>query len=628
MILTMKKVFLSICLCTGVLLFSCQSKTEKKYQVLQSNESIEYIDTHSFSNALEINPQHLSLDIKVDFEKHQIVGSSKWFLKPKEGVTKAIFDTYQLQIDSVLYADGTKAEYKLSDHDSILGSALEVELQENTRELTLYYKTGDDATALLWLTPEQTFGKEAPYLFTQGESIYTRTWIPSPDGPGYRFSYDAKVEVPEGLLAVMSAENPQKKSENGIYTFKMEQKIPAYLVALAVGDIAFKAVDERTGVYAEPAILNKAYNELDGIGEMVNSAEEMYGAYRWDRFDVLILPSGFPMGGMENPRLTFATPTILAGDKSLLNLIAHELAHSWSGNLVTGATWEDLWLNEGFTAYIERRITEAEHGADYTAMLWDLAEKKVDDAIKHLGSDNRDTWLKLDLEGRDPDEGFTRIAYDKGSALLLLIEQTVGRENMDNFLKKYFDTHAFESMDTERFLTYLDNHLWSQNEEWKTKVDIESWIYGSAKPENYPKVKNTRFEKVAIQVKDFINGTPASQLYTENWSTHEWLYFFDELPKLEITQMHELDKAYNFTHTENAEIANAWFLHAINSEYEIAYPILKEFLYNVGRGKFLYPLYEALIQTESGKNMADEIYNQAKSNYHPIAQRSIDAILN
>lgn len=624
----MRKTILAVSLGLGFFTFGCQSKAEKKKSIQGSSKEEFAIDWHSKSNSLKINPQHVSLDIEVDFDNHQIVGSSKWFLKPEKGTEKAVFDTYQLQIDSILYTDGSKANFKLGAHDETLGAALEVDLQENTEELTIYYKTGEDATALLWLTPEQTFGKEAPYLFTQGEPIYTRTWIPSPDGPGYRFTYDAKVKVPEGLLALMSAENPQEKSKDGIYEFKMEQKIPAYLMALAVGDIEFKAVDERTGVYAEPAILDKAYNELDGLGNMVNIAEDLYGEYKWDRFDVLFLPSGFPMGGMENPRLTFATPTILAGDKSLLNLIAHELAHSWSGNLVTGATWEDIWLNEGFTVYIERRITEAEHGADYTAMLWDLAEKKVDAEIVKSGENSKDTWLKLDLKDRDPEHAFTRITYDKGAAFLLLIEQTVGREKMDDFLRKYFSEHEFESMDTERFLVYLNENLLDQNESWKEQIRVEDWIYGPGKPANYPVVKNIRFEQVDTQVLAFMESTPAADLETKNWSTHEWLHFFDELPKkLTIEQMQDLDKTYEFTFSENSEIANAWFLQSIKSEYETAYPQMEKFLFTVGRGKFLYPLYGEMAKTEKGKEMAKKLYEKSKANYHPIAQRRIDTIL-
>lgn len=623
----MKKSILATCLCMGLFTFGCQSNKEKENTDKDNSAPIENKDSHSKSNALEINPQHVSLNLEVDFDKKQIAGSAKWLLKPNENTDKAVFDTYQLEIDSILYADGNKAEFKIGSHDPILGAALEVELKKDTEELTIYYKTSDDATALLWLTPEQTFGKEAPYLFTQGEPIYTRTWIPSPDGPGYRFTYDATIKVPEGLLALMSAENPQEKSKNGVYEFKMEQKIPAYLMALAVGDIAFKTVDDRTGVYAEPAILDKAYNELDGLGEMVHTTENLYGEYKWDRFDVLFLPSGFPMGGMENPRLTFATPTILAGDKSLLNLIAHELAHSWSGNLVTGASWDDIWLNEGFTVYIERRVTEAEHGADYAAMLWDLAEKKVDAAIETAGENSKDTWLKLDLKNRDPENAFTRIAYDKGAALLLLIEQTVGRENMDNFLVKYFKDHAFESMDTERFLTYLDENLLNDNEEWKEAIRVEDWVYGPAKPSNYPKVKNTRFEQVSTQVDAFKNGTSAADLKTEKWSTYEWLFFFEELPsKLTLEQMEDLDKAYKLTQTGNSEIANAWFLHSIKAEYETAYPQMKEFLYVTGRAKFLSPLYSEMIKTGKSE-MAKEIYKIARPNYHPIVQRGIDEIL-
>lgn len=617
----MRTISLSIAL--AMLVMSCQEKPKTKEDTNTQNTKFQEVeDHHSYSNAADINPQHLSLDIAVDFEAQKIKGQATWTLAPKSGVDKAIFDTYQVQVDSVLYADGSHANYKIGKHDSVLGSALEVDLNDN-KEIQIYYETTDKATSLLWLTPEQTFGKKDPYMFTQGEPINTRSWIPSPDSPGSRFTYDAKVQVPEGLLAIMSAENPQEKSADGIYTFNMEQKIPAYLIALAVGDIEFKAVDHRTGVYSEPFILDKAHKELDGIGEMVNIAEGLYGDYRWDRFDVLILPSGFPMGGMENPRLTFATPTILAGDKTLLNLIAHELAHSWSGNLVTGATWDDLWLNEGFTAYIERRITEAEHGAEYTAMLWDLAEKKVDDAIRRAGDDKRSTWVNLDLKGKDPDLAFTRIPYDKGSALLLLIEQTVGRETMDNFLRTYFDAHAFETMHTARFLEYIDEHLFSKNPEWKEQIRIEDWVYGPDKLDNYPKVKNVRFERVAEEVAKFNDGAKAKDINSENWTTHEWLYFFEEINSpLSLAQMQDLDAKYNFTNSTNSEIESAWFIQSLKANYDVAYPQMEKFLFEVGRGKFLNPIYEQMLKTDA--EMAKEIYEKSRANYHPMVQRSID----
>ena len=630
----MKNMIRAIVLGILALNISCQSKTQQKEQHNKENTAKDSTsnwnikDWHSQSNAREMRPEHLSLAISVNFEKHQIKGSATWNLNPKEGTKKAIFDTRQMHIDSVLYADGTPAEFKMGKTDSILGTPLKIDLKPNTKQVKIFYTTDKDAQALQWLTPEQTFGKKYPYLYTQGESIYTRTWIPSPDSPGWRFSYDAEVKVPKNLLALMSATNPQTKNKKGVYHFKMKHKIPAYLMALAVGDIAFKAVDERTGVYAEPAVLDKAYHELDGLGDLVDTAESLYGKYRWGRYDVLILPSGFPMGGMENPRLTFATPTILAGDKSLVNVIAHELAHSWSGNLITGATWNDFWLNEGITTYIERRISEANHGKDYAAMLWSLSEKLMEKNIQQLGKNSVDTQLKEELKGRDPDAGFTDIPYEKGSAFILKIEQVVGRKKLDKFLNTYFDTFAFQSMSTDHFLHYLNKNLLNGHKDWKKEIDAHDWVYGKGMPPNYPEIHNPRFEKVDQQVAEFLKGTSAGELETTDWSTYEWLRFLRKLPDdLSISQMKDLDDAFDLTDTGNSEIADMWYLHAIQSKYKKAYPNMKEFLYVTGRVKFLEPLYRAMMKTDSGKEMAEDIYQKARPNYHPLARKSVDHIL-
>lgn len=585
-------------------------------------------DPHSQSNAEEIRASHVNLDLTVDFDVRQIIGSASWEINPKPGVEYAVFDTFQMEIDSVHYGDGLPAEFSLGTPDPILGTALKILLKPDTKNLTVYYKTGDSATALQWMTPEQTFGKVHPYLYTQGETIHTRSWVPCPDSPGARFTYEATVRVPEGLLALMSAENPQEKNNEGIYYFKMNQKIPAYLMALAAGDIAFKPIDDRTGVYSEPAILEKSYSELEDVGTMVHTAEKLYGPYRWDRYDVLILPSGFPIGGMENPRLTFATPTILAGDKSLVNLIAHELAHSWSGNLVTNATWNDFWLNEGFTMYFERRITEEEYGEDYVAMLWGLGERTLRDNVRELGENSRRTWLKEDLDGRNPDEGFTYIPYEKGAAFVLKIEQTVGRENLDAFLIEYFNEFAFRSMTTENFLKYLNRKLLDKNEEWKKEIDADAWIYQPGIPANYPEIPNARFEKVDEQVAVFLETSKPEKLKTDAWSTYEWLHFLAEIfDEITVDQMARLDASFKLTSSQNSEIADLWFLLALQKKYTAAYPAMKEFLYVTGREKFLVPLYSEMMKSEEGRKMAAEIYSIARPNYHPISQNIIDAIV-
>lgn len=585
-------------------------------------------DTHTLSNADSVRVKHLSLDIRVDFTQKKITGAAHWDFEQIQKSNSIVFDTKDLTIDSVILDDGSKAAFTAGKDDEILGSALRVPLHPESKALTIYYQTGAHPIALQWLEPAQTFGKKTPFLYTQSESIYARSWIPCQDGPGIRYTYDATVQVPKGLMALMSAENPQQKSPDGKYTFKMDKPVPAYLMALAVGDIGFAAVDERTGVYAEPVLLPKARKELEDIGTMVHTAEKLYGPYRWGRYDVLVLPSGFPIGGMENPRLTFATPTILAGDKSLVNLIAHELAHNWSGNLVTNATWNDFWLNEGFTVYFERRITEATYDKDYADMLWELGYQDMKAAVADLGEKSKDTWLKLDLKGRDPDVGLTDIAYEKGAAFLYLVEQTVGREKMDAFLRGYFDSHAFKTITTEAFIVYLYDNLLKNNPSWKEKINVDAWVYAPGIPANCPRAGNVRFKKAEEQSAAFMNGTPAASLVTKGWSTYEWMHFLRHLPAgLDVAKMKDLDQAFHFTQTGNSEIADLWFLQSIKTKYEPAFPAMKQFLYITGRQKFLEPLYKAMKATPEGLTMAQEIYGKARPNYHPLAQRTIDEIL-
>lgn len=614
-------------LALGIALASCQSgedRTTSGDSVISKEEK----DWHTLSNADSVKVKHLSLDIQVDFDQRKIKGSAHWDFEFLKNSSSIVFDTHDLTIDSVVLDDGTKAAFTKGSNDDILGAALRVPVSSKNKALTIYYQTGSHPIALQWLSPAQTFGKKKPFLYTQSESIYARSWIPCQDGPGIRYTYDAKVKVPQGLLALMSAENPQQKSADGNYSFTMDKPVPAYLMALAVGDIAFAPVDNRTGVYAEPVMLSKARTELGDLGTMVHTAEQLYGPYRWGRYDVLVLPSGFPIGGMENPRLTFCTPTILAGDKSLVNLIAHELAHSWSGNLVTNATWNDFWLNEGFTVYFERRITEATYNKDYVDMLWELGYQDMAASVKELGPKSRDTWLKLDLKGRDPDVGLTDIAYEKGAAFLYLIEKTVGRENMDKFLRDYFDSHAFLTINTEQFIVYLYDHLLKQNEDWRKKINVDAWVYAPGIPANCLRADKVRFKKVEALTAAFVAGTPAAKLDTRDWSTYEWLHFLRGLPKdLKTDKMQELDHTFHFTQTGNSEIADLWFLLSVRSKYEPAYPAMKQFLYVTGRQKFLEPLYKAMKETPEGTKMAKEIYAVARPNYHPLAQKTIDEIL-
>ncbi|RIJ42092.1 M1 family metallopeptidase [Pontibacter oryzae] len=586
-------------------------------------------DVHSFAQPAEAVAQHLDLDITVDFSNKILSGTASYLIENKTGTDRIIFDARNLQIEKVYLGDNQEeTTFELGDEKEFLGQPLIIKIKPDTKRVTIKYKTSPDAAALQWLNPQQTAGKKHPFLFTQSQAILARTWIPIQDSPGIRITYSAKVKVPKELLAVMSAENPVQKNANGEYSFEMKQPIPSYLMALSVGDLVFRKIGDQTGIYAEPATIDAAAYEFAEMDKMLIAAEKIYGKYRWDRYDLLVLPPSFPFGGMENPRLTFVTPTVLAKDRSLTSLIAHELAHSWSGNLVTNGTWDDFWLNEGFTVYFERRIMEEIYGKDYADMLEVLGYQDLKGTIEDIGPDSEDTRLKLDLEGRDPDEGLTDIAYEKGNFFLRNIEMAVGRERFDAFINKYFDTFAFQSTNTDKFLDFLRTELIKGDEQLAEKINIEGWVYSPGLPEGFEAPTSSRFAKVEAAFQSWKNGKPAAQLSTKDWSSHEWLHFIRMLPEtMSQAQLAELDKAFNFTNSGNSEVLAAWFIHTIRNNYTTADQALESFLTNVGRRKFLVPIYKALIATPEGKKKALAIYAKARPNYHAVSTVTLDEML-
>ncbi len=592
-------------------------------QLVTAQNALAQALPHSVARPDQVSIKHLHLDLKVDFDAKQLTGSAKLDLNRQVGASELWLDTKRLTINDVQSSDGTKLGWTLGNENPQLGQGLKISLPPKTTSVIIDYATQPAAEALQWLSPEQTTDKQHPFLFTQSQAILARTWVPCQDTPAVRMTYSAKIEVPSELLAVMSASNPQAKNETGIYQFEMKQPIPSYLLALAVGDLQFQPLGERSGVYAEPSVLAKAAWELGDTERMIAAAEELYGPYRWERYDVIFLPSSFPFGGMENPRLTFATPTILAGDRSLVALIAHELAHSWSGNLVTNATWNDFWLNEGFTVYFEQRIMEAIYGRQYSEMLARLTLDGLLEELKQL--DARDTWLKLDLAGRNPDDGMTAIAYDKGYFFLRMMEETTGREKWDAFLKDYFAKFAFKSMTTESFVSYVKENL-------DTEVDLNAWVYSPGLPKNCPTVETAELARAGKAAREFLNGEAAqviaAKYSTDDWTTHHWNHFLRELtPGLSKNRMQELDVQFKFSQSGNSEITKDWLMHVIASEYEPGYERLEGFLTEQGRRKFLQPLYAELAKTDEGKVRALAIYAQARPGYHAVSRQTIDAML-
>lgn len=615
----MKRAFILAITCITILTNCKQTKEEKKIMDKYAEE------LHSYAQPNNATITHLDLNINVNFDNQIISGTATYNIL-NNGASEIILDVKYLDINEVK-ADGEATSFTLGDMDEQLGQPLIISIKEKTKKIEITYKTTSKTEALQWLNAQQTTDKTNPFLFTQGQAILTRTWIPIQDSPQIRITYNATVKVPSDLMAVMSAENPKEKTANGIYNFKMVQPIPAYLIALAIGDIEYKAISGRTGVYAEKSMIDKVYTEFSDMDKMVVAAENLYGAYDWEQFDIIVLPPSFPFGGMENPRLTFATPTVIAGDKSLTSLVAHELAHSWSGNLVTNATWNDFWLNEGFTVYFEIRIMEALYGKERANMLALIGRQDLDDELEALKDSPNDTKLKLDLKGRNPDDGMNSIAYDKGYLFLRTLEEKVGRRKMDIFLKSYFKKNAFSTTNTEDFITYLSTNLLENN---NITFNTKEWIYEPGIPKNAAVIKSNAFSSVENILTTFMETNTIDTSLTNQWTPQESVHFIRNFPEeITLEQMQELDNIFNFTNSTNSYISMVWFEQSILNDYHGngVDAKISEFLNTVGRRWYVTTLFKAFKKADR-VNDALTIYKTARQNYHSVTTNTIDELLN
>lgn len=622
----------------GLFLNSCGTneilEDEEQSKKVIINQPIR--DAHSYANLDEIKTKHIHLDLEIDFENKSIYGVARHEMINNNADT-AIFDIKGLEINRVTIGRKGKEEntdYVIGKEDPILGAPLSVKIDSNTTFVNIYYKTTKDSDALDWLDPILTNGKKHPYLYTQGQAILTRTWIPSQDSPSNRITYSADVKVPKELMALMSAKNPTKKNDKGEYHFEMKQAIPVYLIALAVGDLQYKKIGPNCGIYTEPSMIKSAAWEFTDLHKMIVAAESLYGKYQWEQYDVIILPYSFPFGGMENPRLTFANPTLIAGDRSLVTVIAHELAHSWSGNLVTNATWDDFWLNEGFTVYFENRIMESIYGKEVSDILALIEFQELESEMKEIneGDHPEDTYLKLALNGRDPDDGMTQIAYVKGAFFLKTLEETVGREKFDAFINTYFETYKFKTLTTETFEEYLNEKLLKPN---KIKFNTKEWLYKKGLPKNCVKIISPRFEKIQLLATNFAAGKnifyakkKKDVLTRDKHITQEWLAFIRELPRnIDVKKLQLLDEKLNFKACGNAEIMTEWYVLGIQAGYKNINPNIEAFLKKVGRRKFLLPIYKTLAKNKENLEFAKKVYKKARPYYHSVSKKTMDELL-
>jgi leukotriene A-4 hydrolase/aminopeptidase len=577
-------------------------------------------DPHSYNDDSQVETESLALVARVDFATKTITGEATLTFREAGGGTLDL-DTRDLAIDDVTGDGGAALPFTLHPAEPILGARLSIELPANSRSVRVRYRTSPKASALQWLDPAQTSGGRHPYLFSQCQPIHARSVIPLQDTPRLRIRYTAELTIPRDLRAVMAAAPIARVQQGDEATerYEMPQPIPPYLFAFAVGDLVSKDISPRSRVWAEPDVVERAAWEFGTVEKMITAAEALFGPYDWDRFDMLTMPPAFPYGGMENPRLTFLTPSVIAGDRSLVRLLAHELAHSWTGNLVTNANAEHFWLNEGFTVYAERRIVEALEGEEMAALNAALWRRVLDENLARFAKQPELTKLRTQLAGVDPDDAYSQVPYQKGYFFLVVLEQTVGRDAFDRWLKSYLDAFRFGAITTDDFISHFERAFPGV----LAKVDATAWIDGPGLPANAPKPRSAKLDAI-----EKLGATAPSKELAATWSATEWMLYLESIPKPATQSLcEELDATFALTKSTNYEILVAWLELALRSGYHGVLPRVQEVLAAIGRMKFLRPLYMALAKDARTRELAHETFAKLRPTYHPIAQQMIENVL-
>lgn len=585
-------------------------------------------DYFSFANSDQFVTRHLDLDLTVDFDARQLAGSVRLSMERLDPAARElVLDSRALHIEgvSVVLPDGSKrdAAFRIGASDKILGEPLTISLPDGfdpdpAFSVTIHYRTDPGATALQWLPPELTAGGKHPFLFSQSQDIHARSWIPLQDTPSIRVSYAATIRTPPELLALMSAENDPLTVRSGEYRFEMPQPIPSYLLAIAVGDLFFAPLGPQTGVYAEPEVLAAAAYEFADTQHMLDAAAEMYGDYQWGRYDLLILPPSFPYGGMENPRLSFITPTVIAGDRSLVSLIAHELAHSWSGNLVSNQTWRGIWLNEGVTSYLDKRLMEVLFGKERADEERVIDYRELIEQLPDIKPEMQALAPRLGRE--DIEETRGTVHYKKGQLLLEYLEHAFGRDVFDEFLAAYFAHFRFQAITSEQFLGFLKENLLDRYPGKVSQEQVEQWLYKPGLPDDAVVPQSESLRRAAGLALQWAGGeVPLESVPLADWSSPAVVHFINSLPDaLSNEQLDELDQGNGLSSTRNAEISRAWFIQVAKRRYQPAYGAMRQHLIRYGRMRLVLPVYKALVENGQDKALAEEIFALAKTGYHPI----------
>ncbi len=579
-------------------------------------------DPHSYADSTQPRTETFDWSARVDFETQQLFAEVTLKLREAPKAEAAMdLDTRDLTIESASDDQGRPVRFTLHPAEAILGARLELRVPAGAKAVKVKYRTSPQASALQWLKPAQTQGGRQPYLFSQCQAIHARSVVPCQDTPAFRVGYTAALEVPAALTAVMAAAPKGRSEANGRATFRFEmpQPVPPYLLAFAVGELASKDLSPRSRVWAEPGMVEAAAREFAEVEHHLAAAESLFGPYDWERFDLLVMPPSFPYGGMENPRLTFLTPTLVVGDKSLVNVVAHELAHSWTGNLVTNVNAEHFWLNEGFTVFAERRILEALEGPEVAAIHAAIGHADLLRALERFKDQPALTRLRTQLEGVDPDEAFSVVPYEKGYLFLKALEAAAGKAAFDAMLKKWLQSHRFGAAQTDDFLALVERELPGVLK----KVDAPAWIDGPGLPKGAPHPSSKRLEAVRA-----LGGKVPEPAQVASWTPAEWQLYLELVPRPASPQTCDaLDERFALTKSHNPEVLVSWLTLACESGYAKVVPRVEQLLASVGRMKYLRPLYQALAQRPETRATARAVFERCKGQYHPIAQQTVGGVL-
>lgn len=594
------------------------------------------VDPCSFSSFQKCITRHLSLNWTVDFCRRVITGSVALTIEAQEKQqNNLVLDTKDLKIQKVIF-NGQETQFSLGTKHSFKGTPLEISLPHGMQRgqqaiVEVFYETSPAASALQWLTAEQTLGKQYPYLFSQCQATHCRSVVPCQDTPAMKFTYYARVSVPKEMVALMSASHDGNEpdpldADRKIFYFRQTVPIPSYLIALVVGALERRNIGPRSSVWSEKEVVDKAAYEFAETETMMKIAEDLVGPYVWGQYDLLVLPPSFPYGGMENPCLTYVTPTLLAGDRSLSSVVAHEISHSWTGNLVTNKTWEHFWLNEGHTVYLERLIAGRMFSEQFRQFKAIGGWKELLHSVQTFGATNVLTNLVPNLHEVDPDVAFSSVPYEKGFALLYYLEELLGgRDVFLGFLKVYIQRFAFNSITTDEWKTFLYSHF-------KDKVDIlnavdwKAWMYTPGMPPVQTKY-DTTLADACISLCQRWSKAKASDLESfcvadlKDLSSHQLIEFLalllieDPLP---LTHVQRMQEVYDFNAIQNSEIRFRWLRLCIRAKWEEAVPLALKMATEQGRMKFTRPLFSDVYKFEKFRDEAVNMYLNHRTSMHPV----------